>query len=201
MRFLLALVVSVGLVGCGDSSKLSRSKAEDLIQDTVRFNTVTDTISTGAYSVFTKWDGDIDPWLLGGKILPSLAQQDLVTYTESRGFGGSTLYAVALTSKGRQFLLKEVKPERDDGKLAVIRLCERKIVEVTGIEQPKPQEAKVSFNYSAHNPTSFGETTPKKCSAEIRKGAAELKLFDDGWRIGKVIFYTDHGYDFERYLE
>lgn len=201
MRFLLALVVSVALVGCGDSSKLSRSKAEDMIQDTVRFNTVTDTILISENTLFPEWDGVSDPLMMGEKILPVLAQRELVTYTESRGFGPFTNYAVSLSAKGNKFLVKEVKPERSAGMLAVIKLCERKIVEVTGIEQPEPQKAKVSFNYSTHNPTSFGETTPKKCSTEIRKGAAELKLFDDGWRVGEVIFYTDHGYDFERYLE
>lgn len=182
MRFLLVFVVSVAMVGCGDNSKLSRSKAENMIQDTARFKTRV--VPTGTF---------------GKRELPRLAQQDLVTYTDTTSVPqraiGITNYVVTLTAKGKQFVINEVKPAWGHGTITVVKVCERKIVEVTGIEQPKPQTATVSFNYNTVNPTPFGETMPEVCSAEIRSGRAELKLFDDGWRVGEISFSKSYMFD------
>ncbi len=179
--FFLLLVVSAVLVGCGDGSKLSRSKAADMIQNNVLFNTLTDKIIVGDY-----WGAYGLLENSQGETLSKLAQRDVVTYQKQSG--GWELYAVALTTKGRQFLIKEKKPDGGGGMIAVLKLCDRKINDVTGIEQPTPQSAVVSFTYNTTNPTPFGEMAPKRCSAETREGVAELKLFDDGWRVERVDF-------------
>ena len=182
MRFLLVFVVSVALVGCGDNSKLSRSKAENMIQDTARFKTRVVPIE-----------------ILGERELPRLAKQGLLTYTDSTSVTqratGNTNYVVTLTDKGKQFVINEVKPTFGHDTITVVKVCERKIVEVTGIEQAEPQTAIVSFNYNTVNPTPFGETMPEVCSTEIRSGSAELKLFDDGWRVGEI--KLSEGYMFD----
>jgi len=182
MRFLMVFVVSVAMIGCGDDSKLSRSKAENMIQNTARFKTRV--VPTGT---------------LGKRELPRLAQQDLVTYTDATSVPqraiGVTNYVINLTEKGKQFVINEVKPTFGHDTITVVKVCERKIVEVTGIEQAEPQTATVSFTYSTVNPTPFGKTMPEVCSTEIRSGRAEMKLFDDGWRVGEISFSEGYMFD------
>lgn len=182
MRFILVFFVSAALVGCGDNSELSRSKAENMIQETARFKIRV-----------------VPTENLNKKELPRLAQQGLVTYTDATSVPqralGATNYIINLTEKGKQFVIKEVKPAWGNDTITVVKVCERKIVEVTGIEQPEPQTAIVSFNYNTVNPTPFGETMPTVCSAEIRSGRAQLKLFDDGWRVGEISFPKSFMFD------
>lgn len=182
MRFLMVFVIGVVMAGCGDNSKLSRSKAENMIQDTARFKTRV-----------------VPTAILGQRELPRLAQQGLLTYTDNTSaigrVMGNTNYAIALTAKGKQFVINEVKPTFGNDTITVVKVCERKIVEVTGIEQADPQTSTVSFNYNTVNPTPFGETMPEVCSAEIRSGRAELKLFDDGWRVGEISFSKNYMFD------
>lgn len=182
IKFLMVFVVSIATAGCGDSSQLSRSKAENMIQNTARFK-----IRVVPTEIF------------GKRELPPLAQQDLVTYTDAtsvvqRAMGNAN-YVVTLTTKGKQFVINEVTPTWGRGPITVVKLCERKIVEVTGIEQSGPQIATVSFNYNTVNRTPFGETMPEVCSSEISSGKAELKLFDDGWRVGAIRFPTSYMFD------
>lgn len=182
MRFFVIFAIGIAMAGCGDDSKLSRDRAENVIQNAVKFKTRVVPIE-----------------IFGARELPRLAQQGLLTYKDStsviqRAMGNAN-YVVALTEEGKKFIVNEVKPTFGRDAIMVVRVCERKIVEVTGIEQVEPQTAAVSFKYNTVNPTPFGETEPEICSAEIRSGRAELKLFDEGWRVGGISFQKSYAFD------
>lgn len=159
-------ILLVGIAGCG-SKKLSRSQAKGLIQRHGDFRTVVRVLPSGTGYVSDS--------------LTALRNKGLIVVTlkERIGFGlmSAETYSVALTESGKKFLLKTFQ----SGEL-VMKACERKVLEVTGIEQEGDKSAVAHFTYQAINPTPFQYESG--CSGKgDREGLVALSLFDDGWRI------------------
>lgn len=205
MRTMLALALGVLALGCSDGggqekgpSKLTRDNAKEMLQNNIDFVNVNRSVSLryangGPVNVRQfRWDMEIDPGLEETKRLLSKFQQDgLLEYALERREsvlykGGPAVsfevYAISLTDKGKGYAGKESEGE-DERVNVALKLCERHIAEISGIETPTPQSAIVHFSYKALNPTPFGKEAPKVCSGEVRKGKAEFGVFDDGWRV------------------
>lgn len=190
MRFIMMLLAVISLVSCGDNSKLARSKAEDVIQKYPQFNSATERISKKEVNLV--WDGAEHSGMFDGKLdllLASLAKRGLLAF--SRQGGMIPEFKITLSEHGDALTVND--PE-SKGRWYTVKVCDRKVVEVTGITQPTPQSAEVTFTYKADKPTSFGETTPKACSAAVKTGVAELRLFDDGWRVSQIASQSEEGY-------
>ncbi len=180
MRILLAAIVSVALGGCGDSSNLSRDKAKVLIQDFAGFNAVAEYFPNESSAVVS-WDG-LHLGTLNSRekdaLLSNLVREGVITYSTPPD--SITSSPIALTEAGNKLMIEK------NNRFFKIKLCDRHIIEVTGIEQSSPQTAVIHFTYKTTNQTPFGKTTPKACSGETHEGGAVLNLFDDGWRVGNV---------------
>lgn len=178
MRFIAALFAATTLIGCGDSSKLTRSSAKDLVQRFSGFNVVVEEIPIKSSRFL--WDGRAPMDAELRTLLTSLAADGLLTHSESYGE-----FSIALTEKGRTFKIGDGKNHYGTP-TAKVKLCDRQIEDVSGIEQPTTQSAIVNFTYKTIGKTAFGSKATRVCSEEIRTGRARMTLFDDGWRVVDV---------------
>lgn len=173
----LLFLLAIGLNGCGDSSKLTRDRAKDVIQDHISFRIVETSIPVGPdVTVGFGWDQYKD-----------LLQKGFINYAES----GYFRYKINLTDASKKFVTRQ----EDNGATVYLRACEREITEITGIEQPTEKKATVHFKYRTVKLTPFsgfegyGNYYKKEyCSDKVEDGVISLALFDDGWRVEESRF-------------
>lgn len=181
MRIIFLAATVVAICGCGDDSKLSRSKASSEIQKSSAF----------VKSQFIKievmnlvWD---DSTYMGNSMIPVLSDMSargLITYSRISS-GAFATFRIALEEKGKPFLVQN--GESGNGPdVITVKICDREVTEVTGVEQATPQVAIVEFKYKAGNRTPFGEMSPKGCLPTLRDAKAEMRRFDDGWRVIRI---------------
>jgi hypothetical protein len=179
MRYFSVVLVCISLFACSDNSKLTRSKAESLISSNEKFKDVIYGFPSNVFDDFL-WGSESGKSL---PVLPRLHSRGLVTFTAR----ARNEYTAELTEKGNSYKVGERRNELHGYPVYMVRMCERVVTEITGIEQQNMSYAKVFFLYKTINSTPFGETA-KNCDRDKLSGSAELTLFDDGWRVKNLKF-------------
>lgn len=192
----LLLAISIGFIGgCGDETKLTRSKAKDLIQNNKDFTVIETSIPEKMVVNGVQPDADEIK-----SMYYALQNMELARVRESSRshFGLSAVeYSIDVTDAGKKLITRKGKGGHND-KLTVVYLkaCEREVAEITGIEQPTEKSATVQFTYrtTSHTPlaiydairlSNFDRSYSKEdCTDEkVKNGKIDLVLFDDGWRV------------------
>jgi hypothetical protein len=193
MRFLLKLLfitISITLFGCSDNSKLTRSNAKVMIQNSSLFNSVTANFPN-KIEIF-KWNNTVYYGNDVEKILSSLANNGLITYSiiqdPTKIFKNTSVYLIFIADKGKKYVVNEKKRDWGQGEEITwtVKLSDRTVVDILGIEMPTPQTAEITFSHKTTNLTPFGFTASNICTGKPEGGIAHASLFDDGWRITSV---------------
>ena len=188
---ILLCALPLGLGGCGDPKKLTRDRAKDLIQTNVAFRNVETEIPTGpnVYGMNLSHVSAIYNGLQSRGFIVLRENQFTTPFRHTK-------HSVELTEAAKKYMIRQ-EPNVNDKNLIMVylRACEREVTEISGIEQPTERAAKIHFKYKSSSPTPLAEfdaivsSSMKKtytkgdCSAEVKVGAVEVALFDDGWRI------------------
>lgn len=185
----LVATVAMSLICAGfdaGGAELSRGKAKELIEKNPGFlsragitspvgvNRVllgTYTTSFGRAGVRNERDNAM--------FLRLLSAKGLITFTTDQS-GPEPVVDVRLTDKGNAFVVA-----RPNAWSVIVRLCERTIDKITGIERQGSQ-ALAEFDYKFVKLTPFGEMS-NACSG-VQQGKALFRLFDDGWRLAGIDF-------------
>jgi len=176
--FLLMLSTSMLVNGC-TSRKLTRGRAEKLINEAPNFHDVLEALCVGRNtSLQSSLEGFVSstlpvraPSVSYGKWYKTLSDAGLVElkWGGTQSFFGVTLGTVEtkLTAKGKQYavgsefgadqpvdLFNQINTQ---GKFQLIKMCERRVDTITGIQIPEGEatDAHVEFTWKFTNPTPF----------------------------------------------
>lgn len=163
------IYIALSLIVCSCSSKLDRSRAEDMIIDHYQYpnrelaKIPRSLLMRDVYSALHK---DVKDSLL----------VEHVRGNTSAVFGLWSAYIdFSFTPKGKQYL--------DTAEEHKVLLCQRDFKEITGIKfNAEETSAKVEYTIFKTGITPFGENR-KYTEGQEKQYSVKMSLYDDGWRI------------------
>jgi len=178
-NILIIILLSVISFSCSNPDVLSKSNAEDIINDCMEkeefFNTIP--ISIGNDVVLTQREF---------KFTNALAEKGIVNYTKVKGKYNITQDKVELTEKGKKLVLKQEKERYVfDGReytIATFKTCEYRVSEIIEIQEiPAYNTAKVKVKLKKINKTEIAFLDTNE--TEFLTTEITLKKTTDGWKL------------------
>jgi peroxiredoxin len=180
--FKYSFVIVFALV-CSCTNKLTRSKAEKIVEEFYEYPNVEATV------IYSRLDGSI--WGSYKDKYEQLEDMDLISIKEGPGMMWGPNHFIRFTEDGKKYNLDknsvsmQVESPLDLNGLEdkfVVVASKREFKEITGITLKDENNAQVEFSVVRDGVTPFGQLNGYK-NGDILNYKVDMRKYDDGWRI------------------
>jgi len=187
---LATLLVISCIIFSSCSSKLSRSKAKDLIIKEYGFPKPA--TANLHYGILINGDYQVEKFLADKGLL---TRTEMGTTEVMGGMMNAAKIEVKLTPAGEKYKLGAGQDQYDSNSPVYYMKCaDMTFVDITGIQEESETSATVSYTWRYENATPFGEAfslenkqnqngLPIYTDGGLNTAQVSFKKFDDGWRI------------------